>query len=139
MIPQFSVIHTVKGFGIVNEAEIDVFLELYCFFDDSSDVGYLICGSYAILFFTASDFAFTTRYIHVWASFPLWLRLFIPSGAVSLLFRSSILDTYQPRGLIFQCHIFLPFHTEKRWNSRPPYLSPEKPIYRARSNIYNWR
>ena len=38
-VPQFIVIHTVKGFGIVNKAEIDVFLELSCFFDDPSDVG----------------------------------------------------------------------------------------------------
>ena len=37
--PQFVVIHTVKGFGIVNKAEIDVFLELSCFFDDPADVG----------------------------------------------------------------------------------------------------
>ena len=42
---QFIVIHTVKGFGIVNKAEIDVFLELSCFFDDPSDVGNLISGS----------------------------------------------------------------------------------------------
>ena len=41
------VIHTVKGFGIVNKAEIDVFLELSCFFDDPSDVGNLISGSSA--------------------------------------------------------------------------------------------
>ena len=40
-------IHTVKGFGIVNKAEIDVFLELSCFFDDPADVGYLISGSSA--------------------------------------------------------------------------------------------
>ena len=38
-------IHTVKGFGIVNKAEIDVFLELSCSFDDPADVGNLICGS----------------------------------------------------------------------------------------------
>ena len=40
--PQFVVIHTVKGFGIVNKAEIDVFLELSCLFDDPTDVGNLI-------------------------------------------------------------------------------------------------
>ena len=40
-------IHTVKGFGIVNKAEIDVFLELSCFFDDPKDVGNLISGSSA--------------------------------------------------------------------------------------------
>ena len=45
--PQFVVIHTVKGFGIVNKAEIDVFLELSCFFDDAADVGNLISGSSA--------------------------------------------------------------------------------------------
>ena len=42
---QFIVIHTVKGFGIVNKAEIDVFLELSCFFDDPVDVGNLVSGS----------------------------------------------------------------------------------------------
>ena len=45
--PQFIVIHTVKGFGIVNKAEIDVFLELACFFDDPVDIGNLISGSSA--------------------------------------------------------------------------------------------
>ena len=45
--PQFIVIHTVKGFGIVNKAEIDVFLELSCFFDDPEHVGNLIYGSSA--------------------------------------------------------------------------------------------
>ena len=45
--PQFVVIHTVKGFGIVNKAEVDVFLDLFCFFDDPTDVGNLISGSSA--------------------------------------------------------------------------------------------
>ena len=45
--PQFAVIHTVKGFGIVNKTE--VFLELSCFFDDPMDVGNLISGSSAVL------------------------------------------------------------------------------------------
>ena len=45
--PQFVVIHTVKGFGILNKAEVDVFLELSCFFDDPVDVGNLISGSSA--------------------------------------------------------------------------------------------
>ena len=45
--PHFIVIHTVKGFGVVNKAEIDVFLELSCFFDDPADVGNLISGSTA--------------------------------------------------------------------------------------------
>ena len=45
--PQLIVIHTIKGFGIVNKAEIDVFLELSCFFNDLADVGNLISGSSA--------------------------------------------------------------------------------------------
>ena len=45
--PQLFVIHTVKGFGIVNKAKVDVFLELSCFFDDPTDVGDLISGSSA--------------------------------------------------------------------------------------------
>ena len=46
--PQFVVIHTVKGFDIVNKAEIDVFLELSCFLHDPADVGNLISGSSAL-------------------------------------------------------------------------------------------
>ena len=45
--PEFIVIHTVKGFGVVNKAEVDVFLELSCFFYDPADVGNLISGSSA--------------------------------------------------------------------------------------------
>ena len=45
--PQFVVIHTDKGFGIVNKAEIDAFLELSCFFDNTTDIGNLFSGSSA--------------------------------------------------------------------------------------------
>ena len=51
-LPRFVVIHTVKGFGIVNKAEVDIFLELSCFFDDPMDFGNLISGSSA--FFKSS-------------------------------------------------------------------------------------
>ena len=44
-VPQFVVIHTVKGFGIVNKAEVDVFLVFSCFFYDTTDFGNLISGS----------------------------------------------------------------------------------------------
>ena len=54
--PQFIVIHTVKSFGIVNKAEIDVFLELSCFFNDPTDVGNLISGSSA---FSKTSLKFT--------------------------------------------------------------------------------
>ena len=54
--PQFIVIHTVKGFGIVSKPERDVFLELSCFFDDPADVGNLISGSSA----------FPTTSLNIW-------------------------------------------------------------------------
>ena len=62
--PEFVVILTVKGFGIVNKAEVDVFLELFCFFDDPVDVGNLISGSSAF-----SKFSF-----NVW-KFSVYIRL----------------------------------------------------------------
>ena len=55
-LPQFVVIHTVKGFGIVDKAEVEVFLELSCFFNDPADVGNLI-----------SDFsAFSKSSLNIW-------------------------------------------------------------------------
>ena len=48
--PQFVVTHTVKGFGVVNKVEVNVFLELFCFLDDPTDVGNLISGSSAFDF-----------------------------------------------------------------------------------------
>ena len=59
--PQFVVIHTVKGFDIVNKAEIDVFLELSCFSDDLADVGNLISGSSAISKYSLNIWKFTVR------------------------------------------------------------------------------
>ena len=56
--PQFVVIHTVKGFGLVNEAEVDVFQELSCFFDDPADVGNLISGSSAFSKFSLNIWNF---------------------------------------------------------------------------------
>ena len=60
--PQFVVIHTVKGFGIVNKAEVDVFLELSCCFDDPTVVGNLISGSSA---FSKSSLAIWNFTVHV--------------------------------------------------------------------------
>ena len=54
--PEFVMVHTVKGFVLVNKAEIDIFLELSCFFDDPADVGNLISGS--------SDFSKTS--LNIW-------------------------------------------------------------------------
>ena len=57
--PQFVVIHTVKGFSVVNKAEVDIFLELSCFFDDPVDVGNLISGSSALSKSTLNIWKFT--------------------------------------------------------------------------------
>ena len=60
--PQFVVIHTVKGFDVVNKAKADVFLELSCFFHDPVDVGNLISGSSA---FSKSSLNFWKFMVHV--------------------------------------------------------------------------
>ena len=59
--PQFVVIHTVKGFGIVNKAEVDVFLKLSCFFYDPTDVGTLISGSFAFSQSSLNTWTFTVH------------------------------------------------------------------------------
>ena len=59
--PQFVVIHTVKGFGIVNKAEVHVFLELSCFFDDPEGVGNLLSGSSAVSKSSLSIWKFTVH------------------------------------------------------------------------------
>ena len=61
-LPQFAVIHTVIVFGIVNKAEIDVFLELACFFHDPADIGNLISGSSA---FSKSSLNISKFMVHV--------------------------------------------------------------------------
>ena len=71
--PQFVVIYTVKGFGIVNKAEVDVFLELSCFFDDPVDVGNLISGSSA---FSKSSLKIWKFMVHVLLK-PSWKILSI--------------------------------------------------------------
>ena len=65
--PQFIVIHTVKGFGIANKVEVNIFLELSCFFDDPMDVGNLISGS--------SDFSKTS--LNIWK---FMIHVFLKSG-----------------------------------------------------------
>ena len=63
--PEFVVIHTVKGFGIVDKADVDVFLELSCFFDDPTDVGNLISGSSG----------FSKSSLYTWKKFSVHLLL----------------------------------------------------------------
>ena len=59
--PQFFVVYTVKGFGVVNKAEVDVFLEFSCFFNDPKDVGNLISGSSAFSKTTFNIWKFTVH------------------------------------------------------------------------------
>ena len=72
--PQFTVIHTVKVFGIVNKAEIDVFLELSCFFDDPADVGNLI----------SSSSAFSKTSLNIW-KFMVYILLILAWRFLSIL------------------------------------------------------
>ena len=72
--PQFIVIHTVKGFGIVNKAEIEVFLELSYFIDDLADVGNLISGSSA--FSKSSLNIFNQLEVHSSHIAEAWLGVF---------------------------------------------------------------
>ena len=60
--PRFVVLHIAKGFGIVNKAEVDIFLELSCFLDDPADVGILISGSSP---FSKSSLSIWTFLVHV--------------------------------------------------------------------------
>ena len=69
--PQFIVIYTVKGFGIVNKAQIDVFLELSCFFDDPLDVGNLISGSFA---FSKTSLNIWKFMVHILLKPGIWVR-----------------------------------------------------------------
>ena len=62
--PEFVVVHTLKGFGIVNKAEVNVFLELSCFFDDPMNVGNLISGSSAFSKMK-NDFTPNAKSIHI--------------------------------------------------------------------------
>ena len=61
--PQFIVIHTVKGFGIVNKAEVDIFLKLSCFFEDPVDVGNLISDSSAFSRFSLNIWKFSVHVV----------------------------------------------------------------------------
>ena len=97
--------------------------------------------SYVILFFTTLDFTFTTRFIHNWTLVVLWPSHFILSGAISncpLPFPTSILDTFQPGGLIFQCHFFclfvlsIGYSRQTYWNGSPFPL----PVFHILSKLF---
>ena len=80
--PQFIVIHTVQGFGIVNKAEIDVFLELSCFFYDPADVSNLISGSSAFSKSSLNIWKFT---VHILSITPSKSMHVVANGKISFL------------------------------------------------------
>ena len=82
--PQLIVIHTIKGFGIVNKAEIDVFLELFCFFDDPVHVGNLISGSSAFSKTSLNIWKFTVHVLLKPGLEMVWQLPNIRSGTLTL-------------------------------------------------------
>ena len=109
--PQFIVFHTVKGFGIVNKAEIDVFMEFSCFFVDPADVGNLISGSSA---FSKSNLNIWRYMVHILLK--PGLENFEHYFAVySVQFSRSVMsDSLRPH---------------ESQHARPPCLSPTPGIY----------
>ena len=139
--PQFIVIHTVKGFGIVKKAEIDVFLELSCFFDDPADVGNWISGSSAFSKTSLNIWKFTVHLLlksglenfeHYFAS--MWVEC--NCAIVSAFFGIAFL--FGMKTALFQscghCWVFQTYwHTEystftasslRIWNSSTGIPSP---------------
>ena len=104
--PQFIEIHTVKGFGIVNKEEIDVFLELLCFFHDPADVGNLISGSSA---FSKTSLNIRKFTVHI---------MFVFSPLVSF----SLVKMQKLRFISFLFLSFALLHPAKRMSQRQ--LSP---------------
>ena len=89
--PQFIVIYTVKGFGIVNKAQIDVFLELSCFFDDPLDVGNLVSGSFA---FSKTSLNIWKFMVHILLKPGIWVRQTRKWGINSLVKNSQIVNEF---------------------------------------------
>ena len=119
--PQFIVIHTVKGFGIVNKAEIDVFLGLSCFFDNSLDVGNLISGSSA---FSKSSLNIWKFMVHVLLkpgleNFEHYFTSMFSSVQFSL---SVVSNSFRPHGL---------------QHARPPCPSPTPGVH-SNSRSSSW-
>ena len=114
-------IHTVKGFGIVNKAEIDVFLGFSCFFDDPADVGHLISGSSA----------FSKPSLYIW-NFSVYVLL-KPSlnsfehnlaNVLLLLFSHLVMsDSATSWTVVHQAPLFIGFPKQEYWSGLP-FSSP---------------
>ena len=115
--PHFVVIHTVKGFGIVNKAEVDVFLELSCFFDDPTDVGNLISGSSA---FSKTSLNIREFTVHVTPYYQIQSQIRWSGIPISFRFFHSLLWSTQSKALawsIKQKYMFLVTLMHFWWSS----------------------
>ena len=111
--PQFAVIHTIKGFNIVNEAEIDIFLEFSSFFYDPANVGNLICGSSA----------FSTPSLYIWKFLVHVLlkpRMKDFEHSIASMYEcvshSVISNSLQPHGVALQAPLSMEFSRQEYWS-----------------------
>ena len=99
-------------------------------------------SSYAVLLFTTSDLASITSHIYNWVLFLLWLCLFILPGVISPLFSSSMLGTYWPGEIFFQCMsfclsiLFMGFSRQEYWSGLP-FSSPVDHVFSELSTMTN--
>ena len=113
---QFVVIHTVKGYGIVNKAEVDVFLERFCFFDDSTEVGILISVSSA---FSKSSLNIWKFMVKAWLG-EFWALLWHPVLLLLLLSRFSCVQLCAtPWTPAYQAPLSTGFSRQEYWSGVP--------------------
>ena len=126
--PQFVVIHTIKGFGVINKAEVDVFLELSCFFDDPADVGNLISGSSAFLkpAWTSGSSWFMYCWSLAWRM--LSITLLAIEKAVYILYESNNLTFWKSQNYT-ECKKISSFQGLGEW--REGWKSRAQEVFRA--------
>ena len=133
--PQFLVIHTVKGFGVVNKAETDVFLELSCFFHDPADVGNLISDSSAFCKTSLNVWKFTVRILLTRGSFQctfcvltifLSSRFFPSAYELRVLFSKKVFHSRSSSSLHLSSYFFVPLC--KKTSSEEVFIHSPSPL-----------
>ena len=112
--PQFFVIHTIKGFRIVSKAEVNVFLELCCFFDNPVDVGNFISGS----------FAFSKSSLNIW------------KFAVHILLKNFYMPGLENFGVPLEKKTF---QNDKRTNSTERYRNPKSAYFVSNNRAWKYK